>query len=310
MKKLKKILKWTGFVLLFLVVTLTVVTAARQNLKYDAPYPAIRSSTDTAVISRGRHLVYSAAHCADCHAKGNSDSILALGQEVPLTGGYEFKLPIAHIYTRNITPDKETGIGRYTDAEIARALRYGVRPDGTAMFDFMPFHNVSDEDLTAIISFLRAQKPVNNKVPDHSFSVIGKVVKAFLIKPVGPTGEVPASVKPDTSIAYGKYLSMNVANCSGCHTKRDMMTGAYTGEFFAGGLEIDGLITPNLTPHPTGRIYGWSKQQFIDRIRQGKLIKQSPMPWTSFKRMTNDELTAIYNYLKSLKPVATEISKK
>jgi mono/diheme cytochrome c family protein len=306
MKKFLKILKWTGIVLLVLISGLAVTVMARQNLKYDAPYPNIKSTTDSVVIARGRHLVYSSAHCMDCHHVGNADSLLALGQDPPLSGGFLFDMPIAKIYTKNITPDSATGIGRYNDAEIARALRYGVHPDGTAIFDFMPFHNMSDEDLTAVISFLRSQKPVVNKIPANSYNLMGRVVKAFLIKPVGPSGNVPVSVTPDTSSRYGKYLAMSVANCSGCHTKRDLMTGAYTGEYFAGGLEIDGFITPNLTPDSSGRIFNWSKQNFIDRFRMGKLIPKSPMPWNSFKRMNDDELTAIFNYLKSLKPVKTE----
>src|SRR5580765_653107 len=175
MRRLKKILKWTAIVLLVLIGGFTIAVMARQNLKYDAPYPGIKASKDTAIIAKGKHLVYSAAHCMDCHTNVNSDSLLSLGQEVPLSGGHLFDLPIAKIYSKNITPDSATGIGRYTDAEIARALRYGVHPDGTAVFDFMPFHNTSDEDLTAIISYLRSQKPVKNYLPGNSYSLLGKV---------------------------------------------------------------------------------------------------------------------------------------
>ena len=199
MKKLKKTIKWTGIIVLALIGGLAITVMARQNVKYEAPYPNIIASTDSAVIARGKHLVYSSAHCIDCHNKQNSDSLINLGQEVPLSGGVAFELPVGKIYTKNITPDKETGIGRYSDGEIARALRYGVHPNGTAVFDFMPFHNTSDEDLTAIISYLRAQKPVKNRVPDHELNAIGKAVNAFMIKPVGPTGEVPKVVKPDTT---------------------------------------------------------------------------------------------------------------
>ena len=304
MKKLKKTIKWTGIIVLALIVGLAITVMARQNVKYEAPYPNIIASTDSAVIARGKHLVYSSAHCIDCHNKQNSDSLINLGQEVPLSGGVAFELPVGKIYTKNITPDKETGIGRYSDGEIARALRYGVHPNGTAVFDFMPFHNTSDEDLTAIISYLRAQKPVKNRVPDHELNAIGKAVNAFMIKPVGPTGEVPKVVKPDTTAVYGKYLALSVAECSGCHTKRNL-AGEFTGASFAGGNEIDGFITPNLTPDSSGKIFNWSKELFIERFRMGKLIPKSPMPWNSFKRMTDDELTAIYHFLRTLKPVNT-----
>ena len=304
MKKLKKTIKWTGIIVLALIGGLAITVMARQNVKYEAPYPNIIASTDSAVIARGKHLVYSSAHCIDCHNKQNSDSLINLGQEVPLSGGVAFELPVGKIYTKNITPDKETGIGRYSDGEIARALRYGVHPNGTAVFDFMPFHNTSDEDLTAIISYLRAQKPVKNRVPDHELNAIGKAVNAFMIKPVGPTGEVPKVVKPDTTAVYGKYLALSVAECSGCHTKRNL-AGEFTGASFAGGNEIDGFITPNLTPDSSGKIFNWSKELFIERFRMGKLIPKSPMPWNSFKRITDDELTAIYHFLRTLKPVNT-----
>ncbi len=305
MKRFLKILKWTGITLLVLITGLTVTIASRQNLHYDAPYPNIHASNDSAVIARGKHLVYSSAHCIDCHQKANADSIIALGQEVPLIGGVLFDLPVGKIYSRNITSDKVTGIGKYSDAEIARALRYGVHPDGTVVYDFMPFHNTSDEDLTAIISYLRTQKPVNHTVPDNTLNVVGNIVKAFMVKPVGPTGEVPASVPRDTTAVYGRYMALCLAECSGCHTQRDL-SGAYIGEPFAGGGDIDGFITPNLTPDPSGRIYKWTRQDFIARFRKGRLVPGSPMPWNSFGRMTDDELTALYNFLKSVKPVHTD----
>lgn len=306
---IRKILKWTGLILLVMILSITVVTAFRQNTKYKAAYPKIKASTDAAVIAKGKHLVIGGAHCVNCHSTSNPDSIINLGQEVPLTGGLLFDLPLGKIYSKNITPDVETGIGRFTDEELARALRYGVHPDGTVVFDFMPFHNVSDEDLTAIISYLRAQKPVKNKVPSHSLNVLGNLVKAFMVKPVGPDGEVPVSVRADTSASYGKYLALHVANCSGCHTKRDM-SGAYTGEPFAGGSPFvepgkTTLTPPNLTPDSSSRIFGWSQQDFINRFRMGKLISHSHMPWNSYKRMSDDELKAIYNFLKTVKPAKT-----
>lgn len=305
MKRFKKILKWTGIILITILLGLTITVMSRQNLKFDGPYPHVKASRDSAVIARGKELVFGPAHCADCHSLANADSLLALGQEVPLSGGYEFKMPIGNMYTRNITPDSTTGIGRYTDEQIARALRYGVGPDGRAFFDFMPFHNTSDEDLAAIISYLRVQKPVKKEIPDHTFNTLGRVIKAFLIKPVGPNGDVPASVKKDSTAEYGKYLAIAVANCAGCHTKRDMMTGAFTGELFSGGLEIDGLVTPNLTTDSSSRIFTWDQQKFISRFREGKKIPQTPMPWNSFKRMSDNDLIALYKFLKTLQPIKT-----
>jgi mono/diheme cytochrome c family protein len=143
---------------------------------------------------------------------------------------------------------------------------------------------------------------------------VGKLIKAFLIKPAGPTAPPPVAVKEDTTAAYGRHMVMAIANCNECHTKRDGI-GNYVGEPLAGGTVFEekgkpSLISPNLTPDPTGRIYNWSLENFIQRFRMGKLIPYSHMPWESFGRMSDTELKAIYNYLKTLKPVKTEVPNK
>ena len=302
MKRFVKILKWTSIVLLLIIAGLLTAVYSRQNLKFTAPYPDIKASNDSVVIARGRHLVYTTAHCINCHSKHNADSLIAAGLEVPLSGGVLFDLELGKIYSKNITSDNETGIGKYTDGEIARVLRFGVHPDGRPVYDFMPFHNMTDDDLTAVISYLRTQTPVVNKVPNNQLNFMGKAVNAFLVTPVGPEGEPPKSIKQDTSAEYGRYITLYVAECNGCHTKRDM-AGRYIGEPFAGGNDVEGYLTPNLTPDSTARIFGWTKETFIRRFRAGKLIPDSPMPWNSFRNMTDEELTAIYNFLRTTKPV-------
>ncbi|MES2431510.1 MAG: cytochrome c [Bacteroidota bacterium] len=313
---LKKIFKWLGIILLLAIIALAITVMLRQNLKYDAPYPAIKAVKDSAVIARGKYLVYGPAHCADCHGPQGSEARVNAGEEVPLSGGYVFDIPPGKFHVRNITPDA-TGIGNYKDEQIARSLRYGVGVDGRAMLDFMPFHNTSDADLTAIISYLRTTAPVKNEVPQHEFSLLGKIVKALVLKPVGPSGEVPKSVTPDSSIEYGKYLATSVANCRGCHTERDLKTGAFVGPDYAGGFELESpidknyiFVTPNISPDKkTGHIIDWTEDMFVKRFRQGKLIPQSPMPWGPFGRMNDMELKAIYRYLQTVTPVERKIEK-
>jgi mono/diheme cytochrome c family protein len=307
---MKKVLKWIGVILLIIIAGLYITIEARQNLHFDAPYPNVKASADSAVIARGKSLVFGPAHCANCHVPNALDAAVFRGEEVPLTGGKEFALPLGSLYSKNLTPDK-TGIGDMSDAEIARSLRYGVGAKGNALFDIMPFHNTSDADLTAIISYLRSQPAVKNEVPKHSFNLLGKAVRAFVVKPVGPSDPVLQSIQPDTTVEYGKYLANSVANCRGCHTNRDLMTGAFIGEDYAGGLKFDmttdsgtySLTTPNLTPHETGRLKGWTQEQFITRFRMGKLIEETHMPWGPFSRMSDDELKAIYKFLQTVKPV-------
>jgi mono/diheme cytochrome c family protein len=198
------------------------------------------------------------------------------------------------------------------DEEIARSLRHGVGYDGRNFLDFMPFHNTSDEDLTAIISYLRASQPVKNEVPPTEYTILGKVLMSFAIEPVGPTGDVARSVKRDSTAEYGKYMAFSVANCYGCHTERDLKTGDFIGQPFAGGLELDMggeylFYSPNITnDKKTGRLHGWTEEQFISRFREGKKIPGSPMPWGPFSRMDEVDLKAIYRYMQTVEPVERE----
>jgi mono/diheme cytochrome c family protein len=311
----KKIIKWTGIILLLLIIILTITVVLKQNTKFAAPYPDIHASKDSAVLARGKYLVYGPAHCADCHGPVGSDDVVNKGGLVALSGGKVFELPIGKFYPKNLTPDMETGIGNVPDSQIARSLRYGVGTDGRAILDFMPFHNTSDDDLTAIISYLRSMEPVKNKVPENSFNVLGKVMKAFVIKPTGPDGEVAKSVKQDSSVEYGKYLAMYVANCRGCHTNRDLKSGAYIGPFYAGGFEMEGdknhiFHTPNISPDKkTGHIYNWTEEDFLNRFHKGKIYPQSPMPWGPFSHMSDMEIKAIYRFLRTVPPQENKVDK-
>ena len=264
--------------------------------------PNFTKRPDTSdIIAYGKYIA-TAASCKDCHTpfdKGKFDEAFMLA------GGRSFQMPGGVVTTMNLTPDKETGIGNRTDAEIARVLRYGVHANGDPVFDFMPFHDMSDEDLTAVISYLRTVKPVKNEVPKHYLNVMGNMVKAYLVKPVGPSGDVPVAVKPDTTAEYGKYLVFSVGNCAGCHTRRDL-SGTYEAPFLSGGYPMNGLVPPNLTNDSTGRIFTWTQQQFVDRFHKGRIIEQSEMPWSSFQRMNDDELKAIYKFLKTVPAVKTQ----
>src|SRR5262245_43718430 len=106
--------------------------ASRQHLMFDAPYPEVAASTDSAVIARGHYLVRNVVNCATCHGDpAQSDAEMA-GIDVPLSGGFAWRIPPGTFYSRNITPD-ETGIGTFSDRAIARALRHGVGHDGRAL---------------------------------------------------------------------------------------------------------------------------------------------------------------------------------
>jgi mono/diheme cytochrome c family protein len=287
--------------------------------EYATEYPAIAASADSAMIARGKYLANGPAHCVICHASPERMDDLMKGEIVPMTGGMEFIIPPGTFRTPNLTPDMETGIGKLSDGEIARALRYSVNHQNKLMVPFMPFQEMSDEDLTAIISYLRSLEPVKHEVKPSEYTFLGKAVVAFgLIKPEGPKKTPPKSVAIDSTTTYGEYLANSIANCVGCHTERDMKTGEFIGPVFAGGLHFlpepltkgYSFISPNITPdNQTGIMAGWDENFFIDRFRAGRVQEGSPMPWETFARMNDVDLKALYRYCKSLKPVKNKIDK-
>jgi len=299
-----------------LIIVLVITFASGvvlYNKEYEAPYPDIHASTDSAVIARGKHLVYGTAHCTECHFQ-HKDSIMAMnGEEIPLSGGgFPFIFPGGKFYSANISSDPETGIGKFTDQEIARTLRYGVKRNGKVLIPAMEFQNISEEDLLAIVSFLRTLPPVHFKVPENEFNLLGKGILAFLIRPVPPRATPPAKVIAEPTAEYGRYIATELSNCKGCHTERDRNTGDYIGEELAGGpVEVvednQILVAPNLTPdEKTGHIYNWTFEQFKSRFSQGKLIRQTIMPWGQFKQLDDIELMALWKYLHSVKPVVKD----
>lgn len=317
MKILVKILFWVLLVVVLIAAGFYTFVELSWNKTFDAPYPEISASTDSTLIARGAYLAYGPAHCVYCHGPQDKIKEIEAGERLPLMGGWEITIPPGTFRAPNITPHAQNGIGRYTDAELARIMRHMVGPNGRCIMPFMPFAELSDEDLTAVISFLRSQDPVDHEVALNEFTFIGKMVMATgMLKPEGTKGSPPKSVTPGPTVEYGKYLTHSVADCRGCHTNRDMKTGALIGELFAGGMIFNDqftkgytFVSPNLTPHPTGIINEWTEEDFIQRFRAGRVYENSPMPWGAFSRMHEDDLRAIYRYLRSLDGKDNEIIK-
>lgn len=313
---MRKLLLVLGGTLLIIIVGGGIFVAARQNLRFEAPYPEVAASSDPAIVERGRYLVRELANCATCHGDPTQRAAITKGIDVSLSGGFVFDIPPGRFYSPNLTPDSDTGLGRVPDQAIARALRYGVGHDGRALLPFMEMQGLSDDDLQAIVSYLRSQPPVRNPVPHHYFLLLGKIVKATLLaNPVGPATPPPARAPRGDTVETGRYLVESVALCWACHTQRSKMTGALTGPRFGGAkgfTESDdpehSWSPPNITSDPeTGRLGAMNEDQFVTRFRQGMLIPGSPMPWQGFSRLAEEDLRAIYRYLKSVPPVKNDV---
>lgn len=310
-----RLLKYAAVALVIgviVVVSGAATVQMRHNRTFDVPEVDVKATTDSAVIARGAYLVYGPAHCAYCHNTADKIARLDGGEQVPLSGGAVFDIGIAKMVTPNLTPH-ETGIANISDGKLGRMLRHSVKSDGTAAIPFMEFQNISDEDLVAIISYLRSQPPVENRTAPRELRPVGKAIMSFAIGPAGPTGTPPAVSPPEgATVERGEYLVTAVSACAGCHTKRSMKDGSYLAPKLSGGnamLGEDGLnyTPPNLTPDPaTGHIVKWSEDQFVTRFRAGNLNGAgSHMPWRAFARMSDDDIRAIYRYLQTVPPTST-----
>jgi len=310
---------WFVLVIVLVVVTLIGYVQLSWNKTFEAPYPDITASKDPVMIERGRYLAFGWSHCAACHVPADKLRDIDNGLQMPLIGGWdEYIAGFGTFRAPNLTPDPETGIGNMTDAELARAIRHCVKHDGKILPPFMLFQGLSDEDLTAVISFLRSQEPVKNKVGPSDYSFVAKaLIKFGMLKPLGPKSPPPKSIPQDTTIEYGKYLANNVGNCLGCHVKIDAAGKQVNADFAGGGVfpptEFSkgySFVSPNLTPHKTtGVIAEWDEETFIDRFLGGRLYEGSPMPWGMFSRMSESDLKALYRYLHTLEPVEFAVEK-
>lgn len=222
------------------------------------------------------------------------------------------------IYALNITP---SGIGNWTDGELIRAITTGVTKDGKALFPLMPyysFNSLSREDLYSIVAYIRTLKPIENKIPNRELDFpMNLIVKTI------PLVTYNGGKSPDKSdtLAYGKYL-VTIAGCGDCHTP--MVKGKPVENLtLAGGmvfnLPFGTLRSANITPDNETGIGKWTKENFISRFKHfdsdstgnvpvSKDGFNTLMPWTFFAGMKDEDLSAIYTYLRTIKPVRHQVA--
>ena len=285
----------------------------------DTEAPRLNASKDLAVIDRGRYLVHGPAHCVHCHG-ADGDPHPENGREPPLPGGRAFPMgPLGTRYARNLTPDPETGIGGLSDEQLARVLRTGVTHDGQLSF-FMTVAapNLSDDDIVAVISYLRSREPVRNAVRQGEWSVLGKILLTYVFPPMKPRsvrGPVHVPPAPEPSLARGEYLVEHVAICGGCHTAFDMDTFQQVGPKVGGSFPEPShgpdqdmeFVAPNLTSHVTGYTGKVPEDLFVTRLRAGRVHATSLMPWECFGTMTDADLRSISRFLKSLPAAENDV---
>jgi mono/diheme cytochrome c family protein len=310
-----------GVALLAAILVLAVYVARTWDRVWDAPLPDLHASSDPRIIERGSYLVFGPAHCVECHVPSAEDyqRFADAGERPALRGGQAFPAdPLGAIYSRNITPDLETGIGRVSDPQIARMLRYSVRADGrSSVLPLMPYGDMSDDDIVAVLSFLRAQPAVRNEVPAANWTLTGKIVKSLssTFKPRDNVHAVKTAPESLPSRARGEYLARSVGNCGGCHSPLDQLTFALDGPEFSGGVPlapralpgVDKTLwfkPPNLTPLRGSALNRFpDRETFVARFQKGgQKYPGSPMPWECFARLTAEDAGALYEFFRSVAP--------
>jgi mono/diheme cytochrome c family protein len=261
---------------------------------------------DTDSIARGRYLA-DAADCRSCHtAEGGA----------AFAGGRPFKLPFGTLYTTNITPDKATGIGDFTDAQFIDAVRNGIGPGSRRLYPAMPYASyayMTDADVLAIRAYLMSLSPIAQQPPANTlkFPYNQRWLMAIwsgLFKP-GETFQPIAEKSPEWN--RGAYLVEAMAHCGDCHTPRNRLQAIDNSKKFAGG-EAEGWIAYNITSDTSSGIGGWNDDEIAQYLStghaKGRGTGSGPMGEAialSFSKMTPGDIHAMVAYLRSVPAIAT-----
>jgi mono/diheme cytochrome c family protein len=259
--------------------------------KYTVPATAIVVPTDQAAIKRGEHLVLAVGACVTCH---ESD----MGGKVYAEMG-----PVGVVAGRNLTRGRG-GIGReFSDEDWVRAIRYGVRRDGTSLI-MMPsevYTKFTDADLGAMVAYLKQLPPVDREMPESHFRPLGRALLAagkmdILTAPKTVHNGAPAAADQAATAGYGRYLA-DISGCHGCH-----------GFGLSGGKVAGPDSLPPASNLTTAGIGSWTEADFVRAIRQGRRPDGTAidefMPWRAYSSMNDVELSALWLYLRSVPPKA------
>ena len=261
----------------------------------------VQAQTPSPLVARGSYLVNTVMTCGNCHSPKGPPAAIA-GKD--FSGGLSWDEPPFKVTAPNITQDKETGIGAWSDADIKTLLRTGKRPNGTPIAEVMPtsfYGIITERDMNAIVAYLRTLKPVKNTVP------------APIYKIALPHAVFPGSEKPYTEamlndkVKKGFYLA-TIAHCMECHTPMGPRGREWATKLGAGGFEMPGpwgmSVSRDITPSKAKGLGNWTDAQIKTAIttgvdKDGNHLKP-PMGFPYYAKMTDADLGAIIAYLRTV----------
>jgi mono/diheme cytochrome c family protein len=262
-------------------------------------------SADEAVMARGQYLAI-AADCGACHT---------LPGDKPFAGGLAISTPLGTIYSTNITPSADFGIGRYTEEEFSRALHRGIRRDGAQLYPAMPYTayaKFTDEDAHALyVYFMHSVQPVDARTPQTALPFpmnirLSMLVWNFLF--LDGHAFVP---DPQQSSEWnrGAYLVQGAAHCGACHTPRGFLMQEEESRALS-GAEVGSWYAPNITSDPATGIGSWAGEELTTYLRTGRLLGKAQAAGSmgeaiehSFQHLSAADIEAIATYVKSVPPI-------
>jgi mono/diheme cytochrome c family protein len=313
---------WKRILLVLVTVVLLVLGGGLSWLWLRKPAQAqastIRLDMSPARVARGKYIFESLCDCDGCHSE--RDFTRFGGPVAPAGRGKggqfppEMGLP-GTVVAPNITPDVETGLGRWTDGEKIRAIREGVDRDGRALFPMMPYTyyaRMSDEDVQALVAFMNTMAPVRNPLPQTRLNFPVNLMIKGVPRPVA----APPAPARGNQVQYGEYLA-TLAGCVECHSEQ-VHGQLVAGKQFAGGrvfrMPFGTVVTANITPDLDTGIGKWTEKHFLEKFGEYReYVKLGPpkagpdaftlMPWLSLSQLPEEDLKAIYAYLRQQPPV-------
>ncbi|MEO1178055.1 MAG: cytochrome C [Pseudomonadota bacterium] len=257
-------------------------------------------ATAETLLERGAYLVQGPMACGNCHTPKGPDGPIA---NMEMGGGFVIRTPGFEVHVPNISPGSR--VAKWSDAELALAIREGIRPDGTVIRPPMAielYRQLSDRDLAAVVSYLRSVPAITRTIPESTYNI---PVPASYGPPVGSVPDIPHEV----SVEYGEYL-VTIAHCMECHTPIGPKGHLYETDMGRGGREFSGpwgaSVSSNLTNSADG-LAGYSDKEIIAMISTGERpdgsAMQPPMPYGFLVRSTPEDLAAMVMYLRTVPPL-------
>jgi mono/diheme cytochrome c family protein len=267
---------------------------------------------DDALAAKGQYVFALAGGCA-CHSAP---------KKTLHAGGRAFPVPLGTVYSTNITSDKETGLGNWTDKQIHDSMVKGIRPSGEYLVPVMPYEaysGMAEEDLQALTAYLRTLKPVSQKnLPDKVWAPFMRSLGVPMYLKLFGRFSTPPAKAPKQGVERGRYLVEHVSLCGDCHTPRNFIGVPKRDLYLAGAKDGPlGEMIPNITPDEETGIGDWSRNDIAELLLtgtkpdldnvQGLMSEVVEGTSVGYKNMTKEDALAIADYLKTIRPIKNKI---